>query len=156
MLKKIGAVAISAFFIGLIFLLVKFGAGSSHENQSSVVIKGEKFSVELADSPIKKMIGLAGRKSLDKNEGMLFPFENPTAPAFWMKGMLITIDIIWIRDGKVIGFEENLKPEGNKIDADLKMYRPSGPVDSVLEVAAGTVSELGIATGDVVTINLSK
>lgn len=154
MLKKIGAVAISAFFVGLLFLLVKSGLGSGSDNSSSVVVKGEKFSVEVADTPMKKLVGLAGRKSLGKNEGMAFPFNNGTTPVFWMKGMLISIDIIWLRDNKVIGFEENLQPEGNKIDSDLKVYRPEEPIDSVLEVVAGTVSRLGIQAGDRVSVKL--
>lgn len=156
MLKKIGAIAISAFFVGLLFLLVKSGIGSGNDSSSSVVIKGEKFSVEVADTPIKKLIGLAGRKSIGKNEAMFFPFQSGTTPIFWMKGMLIPIDIVWLRDGRVIGFEENLKPEGNRIDVDLKIYRPSEPIDSVLEVASGTVSRLGLNVGDAVSINISK
>lgn len=114
---------------------------------------GEKFLVEIADTPLERSQGLSGRSDLGSNEGMLFLFEKSDYYGFWMKGMLIPIDIIWIKDNKIIGFEKSVSPEPGVPESDLKKYLPSEPVDKVLEVSAGTVERLGIQAGDEIVVN---
>ena len=82
---------------------------------------------------------------------MLFIFDRPDLYGFWMKGMFFPIDIIWIKDNQVIGFEEELDPDSSP---NPKLYYPPALVDRVLEVKAGAVRERQIQIGQVVEIRL--
>ncbi len=105
---------------------------------TSIKIGDTKVTVEVVNTNESRSKGLSGRKSLCNNCGMLFDFgyENHTT-SFWMKDMLIPIDIIWINDGKVVGIEKNAQPEPDKSDKELAKYSPPSPIDYVLEVNSG-------------------
>lgn len=105
--------------------------------------------VEIADSEDERKNGLSGTKSLPKNDGMLFSFaQEDVFPSFWMKGMLIPIDIIWIDEWEVVKIHENIQPEPGKSDNELTKYYPDGPVDLVIEVNAGFSDKNGVDVGD--------
>ncbi len=105
------------------------------------------FRVEVADTPMARVRGLSGRPSLAKSEGLLFIFPFASVQTFWMKGMNFPIDIIWIRNNRVVGWAENALPE---TDDDYSLYTSPEAVDVVLEINAGQVSEFGINIGDLV------
>lgn len=108
-------------------------------------------TIELADSEEKRTKGLSGRESLPEDQGMLFVFSNPDRYSFWMKEMKIPLDIIWIINGKVIGYEENVSiPVEGVADASLPLYTPPEAVIAVLEVNAGFVKDNQIKIGDAV------
>ena len=109
----------------------------------AVKVGDKEIKVELADTPEKTRIGLSKTKFLSDDEGMLFVFEKKDSPrVFWMKGMSMPIDIIWIDDSKVIQIDENVPFEPSE------KLRPSNqPVDYVLEVAAGFSERYTIAPG---------
>jgi uncharacterized membrane protein (UPF0127 family) len=67
-----------------------------------------------------------------------------------MKDMKFDIDIIWIRDGKVVEITEDI-PTPDDESSKLILYSPSQPVDRVLEVNSGDSLRLGIKVGDEVT-----
>ncbi len=104
---------------------------------------GEKtLTVEIADSAQEHEEGLSGRNSLNKDHGMLFVMTKDSKPTFLMRGMKFPLDIIWINDGKIIGFSENLEPpKGSTGDENLPLYGAPAPVDFVLEVNGGFVKE---------------
>jgi hypothetical protein len=109
--------------------------------------------VEIADSEDERKKGLSGTKSLPENEGMLFSFgQENVLPSFWMKGMLIPIDIIWIDEWEVVKIHENIQPEPEKSDSELTKYYPDGPVDLVIEVNAGFSGKNNIRVGDNILI----
>ena len=85
---------------------------------------------------------------------MLFLFGSVAPRRFWMKDMLIPIDIIWINENEVVGFAKNVEPEPEVQTGELNIYESPIPVDTVLEVPAGTVEERGIKVGDSVSISL--
>jgi len=113
-----------------------------------VVIDGRvTIDVEVARSPQAQAKGLAGRASLKKGTGMVFPSDAPGRRGFWMKGMLIPIDIIWIKKGTIVAIDANLPPPSS--DGALPVYSRSA--DLVLEVPAGYAAEMGIRVGHPVT-----
>ena len=59
-----------------------------------------------------------------------------------MRGMLIPIDIIWISQNRIIGFQQNLSPKNPGI------FSSPAPADLVLEVPAGFVKSAGLRVGD--------
>jgi hypothetical protein len=124
-------------------------AGASPLQRGQVVIDGRvTIDVEVARSPQAQAKGLGGRFYLKKGTGMIFPYEAPGRRAFWMKGMLIPIDIIWIRNGAVVAIDANLPPPSST--GALPVY--SRTADLVLEVPAGYAAEAGIRVGQPVTV----
>lgn len=108
-------------------------------------IGGEDISVEIADTPEEQTRGLSGRKSMEKNQGMLFIFDNSGKYSFWMKEMSFSLDFIWISGNMVVEVTQNVKPEDYQ---PPKVLIPKNKIDKVLEVSAGTAGRLGIKEGD--------
>ena len=98
--------------------------------------------------------GLGGRDSLPDDRGMLFVFPEPGRHGFWMKDMLIPIDIIWISaEGRVVDIQA-AQPEPGVPDPQLKRYSPNGEAKYVLEVRAGLAAEKNVQVGDEAQIEL--
>jgi len=98
--------------------------------------------------------GLGDRESLPDDRGMLFVFPEPGRHTFWMKNMLIPIDIIWISaDGRVVDVQ-TARPEPGVPDPQLRRYNPNGEAKYVLEVRAGLAAEQGVQAGDEARIEL--
>ena len=68
--------------------------------------------------------------------------------------MLIPIDIIWIYDSYIIGYEDNVPVQPGTPDGLLRIYTSPEPVNTVLEVRAGLRKERGWEVGDHVNILL--
>lgn len=118
-----------------------------------VDLGGTKFTVDVADTQAKRSKGLGGRLSLGPNEGMLFVFEKPDKPAFWMKGLSFPLDFIWIRENKVVDLHQNIQPpKPGQSDDILPIYEPKEVVDKVLEVNGGIIQKLNIKVGDEIKI----
>lgn len=124
---------------------------SPNTEQSTVVKIGRtQVQVEIAATPEKRAQGLSGRVELADDHGMLFPMGEPQVYAFWMKAMRFPLDIIWIRDGRVVDISENVPaPTAGELPVSV---RPREPIDYVLEVNAGFVEKKGIGVGDRVEI----
>ena len=79
-------------------LFIAFGlilAGCAKNiNYMRLTIDGKKYQLEEAKSEAEKTKGLSGRKSLDKNLGMIFYFDKPDYLSFWMKDTLIPLQLI--------------------------------------------------------------
>lgn len=138
-------VAAAAFIIAVGLLTKTIELNPPQKKQ--IKVGNVTLYVEISDSEDERAKGLSGRKSLGENEGMLFVFEN-SYPSFWMKEMLIPIDILWISDGKVVKIHKNVLPEPEKKTSELTLYRPDGPIDYVLEVNAEFSDKNGIKLGD--------
>jgi len=116
---------------------------------NEITVGDSSFKVELATTLETRTRGLSNRAALPQNNGMLFAFNKPGTYGFWMKDMKFPLDIIWIADRKVAGFEKNVQPAGNN---PKNTYFPPTPVTEVLEINAGLVDSLGIKAGDVVKL----
>ena len=67
-----------------------------------------KVQVEVARKPAERNLGLMYRKSLGKNKGMLFIFDEEKKQNFIMKNTYIPLDMIFIsRDMRIEGWVEN-------------------------------------------------
>ncbi len=54
-----------------------------------------EFAALVADTAIKRMIGLMYRNGLEAGACMLFPFRSESMQGIWMRNMRFPIDIIW-------------------------------------------------------------
>lgn len=127
----------------------------SSQTAPSVIINGKTIPVEIAKNSQERAKGLSGRASLDAGSGMLFIFEEKSeTTTFWMKGMSIPLDIIWIQDAKIIRIDKNVPaPNPETPDNKLKTYSAGRSVDYVLEVNAGFSDSNSIKIGDNVSIS---
>ena len=119
-----------------------------------VTVGSKTIKVEIANTASTRSKGLSGRASLPNDTGMLFVFEDKsTVPTFWMKDMLIPLDIIWIKEGKIIKIDENVPaPAKGTSDTKLQTYSPGKQIDFVLEVNAGFSKNNNIKAGDSVEL----
>jgi uncharacterized membrane protein (UPF0127 family) len=109
------------------------------------------ITVEVADNDNSRSMGLSWRESLGEKEGMLFVYENPEIPNFWMYGMQFPLDFIWINDGKVVDVSKNIQ-HPSTIEEIPVTVSPGTEITQVLEVNAGFVEKYNIKTGDTVEL----
>jgi len=115
-------------------------------NEPYVRINSIDIPVEVANNDASRQKGLSSRTSLDAQSGMLFIFDKPEIPTFWMPNMNFPIDIIWINDNKVIDISPNVS---NNFDPkNPRLYSPSQPAKYVLETNAGFSEKENIKIGD--------
>jgi len=122
----------------------------SRSRSAVVYINNATIVVIVADDVGKWEKGLSGMQSLENDRGMLFVFPDSQRRLFWMRGMKFPIDIIWIRDGRVVGITKNVLPPTDDIVPDA--WSP-GPVSMVLEVPANFSDQYRIATGTELSIH---
>lgn len=139
----------------LIFILVLSFIFLNYQNKKTpfATINNHTFNLEIAKSQKDKEIGLSKYNSISNNFGMLFPFEKDGNYSFWMKNMKFPIDIIFIKDNKIIKIFSNA-PYPKSDNEQLPIYTPSEPSDTVLEINAGLSEKYKFKNGDLVEIKL--
>ena len=66
--------------------------------------------VEIQVSREGQRIGLSGRESIAPGSGMLFPVRPTKLVQVWMRDMNFPLDILFIKDNRVIQVVENAQP----------------------------------------------
>ncbi|MEO6065134.1 MAG: DUF192 domain-containing protein [Lysobacterales bacterium] len=124
-------------------LLACAGSGASGD---SVVLKGQRFAVEIVDSPEEQQRGLMFREQMDADAGMLFVYAAPEPQAFWMKNTRIPLDILFFDDrARYLGGQLNVPTcRGDPCPS----YPGPAPARYVLELNAGRAEALGLQPGD--------
>lgn len=112
-----------------------------------VRVKGHELSLIIAKTEKDKQVGLSKYKSISDNKGMLFVFDTPGDYRFWMKDMKFPIDIIYIKDNKIVTIYPNVENPKSPND-DLPIYSPTESADKVLEVKSNLSSRYNLAVGD--------
>lgn len=114
-----------------------------------VIIGNEKIELEVAKTPEQQELGLMYRQSLDKNRGMLFSFSPARQVGFWMKNVVIPLDMVFIQNGKIKAIANNVPP--CSVDP-CPVYAPNTLVDTVIELKNGRAKELGLKIDDSIDI----
>ena len=128
--KLLAAILILAIF------LIGLGVWQSFKKSPTAKINNHEFKLQIAKTAKEKEIGLSKYENLSKDLGMLFPFEKPDYYSFWAKQMKFPIDIIYIKDGKIVTIYKNVTPPKKTTD-ELLIYKPTEPSNMVLEINAG-------------------
>jgi hypothetical protein len=111
----------------------------------TVSIGNKKLLGIIADSFLKRMIGLMYRSNLPKGTCMLFMFQNQGRYGIWMRNMKFPIDILWLdANKKVVWIEENARPAGA---LEFNSYLPETEALYVIETTAGFVKRNIIKIG---------
>ena len=87
---------------------------------------------------------------------MWFPFSTPQPQRFWMFNTLAPLDMIFVRDGRVLDLVRSVPPCAalpcRSYAADVDGNGRADFVDAVIEIGAGEAERLGIGIGDPVRI----
>lgn len=146
----IGFIVILLLFSAIVFLQINKNATPS----SQITINNHTFSVELAKTQKDQQQGLSGRNSLPQDQGMLFIFQTPSKQAFWMKGMKFPLDMIFMKDNKVVTIFHNIPVPKDPNATNLPVYTPTQPANYVLEINAGLAQKYQFQEGQTVKIVL--
>jgi hypothetical protein len=108
-----------------------------------------KINVEIADDSLERERGLMFREGLGENSGMLFIFKDEQVRGFWMKNMLIPLDMIFINgNGKIVSIKT---AEPCKADP-CASYSSDYPAKYVLEVNSGFALKNNVSVNDSIEI----
>lgn len=144
---KIGSLLLGIAIGAGVFSFVILNKTQILENKKEVRVNNQIIIAETVKTDKARERGLSGRESIGVNEGMLFEYTGNEQVTFWMKGMKFPIDIVWIRDGVVIGFEQNVDPQIGASEDLLTRYNSPEPISQVLELQAGRVKTLRLFIG---------
>lgn len=101
------------------------------------------LKIEYATTTEARERGLSGRASIPEDYGMLFVFPKDGFHGFWMKDMLVPIDIFWLDDkGQVVYIAREVATSTYP-----NVLYPTVPARYVLETVAGLGAKHGIGVG---------
>ncbi len=124
--------------------LVKFKSNLPDKKTITVLL-------EVAATDEEKAKGLMNRPSLAQNRGMVFLFKPQRQVTFWMKDTLISLDMIFIKDGKIVKIAKDAIPNQTQT-----LYPSDVDVTEVVEVNSGFTDKYMINVGSkVVFRNIS-
>ncbi len=133
----------------LVFALLASGCSFNQEvdlqkapDGPTVTINSQAFSVEIADTDELRLKGLSGRETLEEDHGMLFTFESPQRPGFWMNGVNFPLDVIWIHDDTVVDLDDNILPP-----PPVRTVQSEEDITKALEIPGGSIQKYGIEKG---------
>lgn len=93
--------------------------------------------------------GLMG-ETLEAKEGMLFLYDSPSIKKFWMKNMIISLDILWFDENNtILHIDKDVPP----CIGECVTYGPGFATYNVLEVNAGFTEKYNIQIGNSFTIS---
>lgn len=115
-----------------------------------------KLEVAQTEKEIER--GLMYRTSLPEDQGMVFIFSPPRPVSFWMAHCFISLDMVFIKNGKVIRICENVPPCRAKDERECPTYPPDAMIEvsEVVELAAGYCKRHDVKVGDPVSFEMTK
>lgn len=117
---------------------------------AEVELGGQTIGLEVAKTPQQQAIGLMAREALADDRGMLFPFEPARPVSFWMKNVLIPLDMVFVYDEEIVAIASNVPPCQTH---PCPTYGPGQQaIDYVIELRGGLAEELELQAGDPVEI----
>jgi uncharacterized membrane protein (UPF0127 family) len=108
------------------------------------------IDIEIASDDLERERGLMWRRSMERDQGMLFIMERSEMQSFWMLNTYLSLDIIFVdSDKRIVNIASNTKPQS------LDPVRSTGPAKYVVEVLGGFCAEKRIEKGDRIAIERS-
>ena len=139
------------FYIGLLVVVIA-GTGAiffyrtsppTRPTAQTTEFGGVSLRIEYATTSETRELGLGGRTEIQENYGMLFIFPKDDKYGFWMKDMLVPIDIFWLdSDQHVVSIISDIATSTYP-----NVFYPTEPARYVLETAAGFAREHAIKIG---------
>ncbi|PSB39718.1 hypothetical protein C7B67_29305 [filamentous cyanobacterium Phorm 6] len=111
----------------------------------NTILGDRALGLEVAQTPQEQATGLMFRTELPDDRGMLFPIAPARNVRFWMRNVLIELDMVFLREGIVQAIIPNVPP---CFSDTCPNYGPDVPVDGVIELKGGRAAQLGLKVGD--------
>jgi len=128
-------------FIGAAGLYAFYRTPASPSNTAT--FGGVSLRIDYATTSVERELGLGNRTDVLDDYGILFVFPSAGKYGFWMKNMLVPIDIFWLDEkGHVIGIEREVATSTYP-----EVFYPPAPAMYVLETVAGFARLHTIAAG---------
>lgn len=106
----------------------------------------QDFTLEIADTPQTRQIGLMHRDSMPADHGMIFVFGEEEVLGFWMRNTRIPLDIVFINAVRQVVSIKQMKPY------DLTSTSSDKPALYAIELNAGAAARAKVKVGDRVPI----
>lgn len=132
------------------------GANSADAKMPTVKFGDHIVKLEVASTPEEIEKGLMFRTSLPEEQGMVFLFQPPRKVNFWMYHCFISLDMVFIKNGKVVHIFHDVPPCKEEDPQKCPLY-PGGEgidVSEVIELKAGYATRHHVKPGDAVHINM--
>src|SRR5687767_449649 len=122
---------------GIPCLAVLASAGcATAASEAWVELKGQRFSVEVANDDTERARGLMFRDELAADRGMIFVHDAEEPQAYWMKNTKIPLDIFYFDSArKLVSVQERVPP--CSLGDGCPPFPSDGPAKYVLELNAG-------------------
>lgn len=109
---------------------------------------GDRIHVLIATSTAELRNGLQGQ-SPSADEGMLFVYPIPQVLSFWMRGVHIPLDIVWLtQDARISQIVHRASPCMRR----CPRYRSIVPAQYALELQGGQAMAHGLRPGQIVRL----
>ncbi len=135
-------------FLSIVLLLYPLKSPASEWKRLRIAEQID-IQVEAVFSREEHIQGLSGRFSLPEGSGMVFMYDQTGERIFWMIKMHFALDIIWIRDERIVHIEHSVPPAPPGVDDRvLRRYGHGISADTVLELPAGYSKKKSITIGN--------
>ena len=138
--------AVARFLAALAFMFAATAVLADTRLKTATVRVGpHALKVEVVSTDADRARGLMHRKSLGRDAGMLFIFDEPAYHSMWMQNTLIPLSVAFIdTQGTILNI---LDMEPQTLDAHVS----AGPSIYAIEVNKGWFAEKKVKAGDKVT-----
>ena len=110
--------------------------------KGQIMVGTHPLKVEIAESEPQRMQGLMFRKSLGKEDGMLFVFDDVEYHSMWMKNTLIPLSVAFVdTKGEILNILD-MEP------LTLDTHMAAGPARYAIETNKGWFAGKKIKAGD--------
>ena len=145
----VAVVVVIGVIVSLFFLKTNI---PSSDGLVTANFDGVPLNIEFAATDETRQRGLGGRESIPSDYGMLFVFPKSDRYGFWMKDMLVPLDMFWLDEGgRVVYMAQNVATSSYP-----NVFYPTVPALYVLETAADFASAHGIATGTLLQLKICQ
>lgn len=118
--------------------------GGCASTPATVTVDGAGvFVVQVASTPEEMARGYQDVTEVPAGAGIVFTWPDAAPRELWMAHTLVSLDVAWIREGRVIA-TETMTPCAEPIATDCPRYASPGPVDQALEVRAGALAAVDL------------
>ena len=141
---RVSTAVIVVAVVGLVLAAGVFIVYSFIRPATALYLGDGVFKADIAHNQATREKGLGGVDSMAADRALILAFPSDAKWPIWMKGMKVSIDIVWLdSDKKVIYIVKNAPADGG----EAALYAPKSNAKYVVEVPAGTVEKKNIVIG---------
>jgi uncharacterized membrane protein (UPF0127 family) len=114
---------------------------SSSPETVTAVLDGVELTLEVADEPAERAVGLMRRESVPPGTGMVFLYDEPSTGRYYMFDVPVPLRAVFIADGRVVSTVV-MPPCEEPEPGDCPTYGSDQPYDTVVETAPDTLPDV--------------